>query len=114
MQTYSGGKDVWGLKDKRPEEGRQRGFVNPIFDDGLLEVVGLEGGWKSWAALSGVRKDLHGKRVAQANELKITYHSYKGASSDRLLLEIQNCVTKSPSGFFKGKEGTAGNLSNIL
>jgi hypothetical protein len=69
---------VWGLKDDRPSEGKDKGFVNPIFDDGLLEVVGLEGGWKSWAALSGIRHDLHGKRVAQASELKITYHSPKG------------------------------------
>lgn len=69
---------MWGLKDLRPEEGRNKGFVNPIFDDGLLEVVGLEGGWKSWAALSGIRKDLHGRRIAQASELKITYHSPKG------------------------------------
>ena len=79
MQTYSGGRDVWGLKDERASEGRDKGFVSPIFDDGLLEVVGLEGGWKSWAALSGVKKDLHGRRVAQANELKITYHSPKGS-----------------------------------
>lgn len=69
---------MWGLKDERPEEGTDKGFVSPIFDDGLLEVVGLEGGWKSWAALSGVRHNLHPRRVAQANELKITYHSPKG------------------------------------
>ena len=71
---------MWGLKDERPEEGKDKGFVSPIFDDGLLEVVGLEGGWKSWAALSGVRHNLHPRRVAQANELKITYHSPKGIS----------------------------------
>lgn len=78
LQTYSGGRDIWGLKDKRKSEGEDKGFVSPIFDDGLLEIVGLEGGWKSWAALSGIRHNLHGRRIAQAHEIKITYHSPKG------------------------------------
>lgn len=69
---------MWGLKDERPEIGEDMGFVAPIFDDGLLEVVGLEGGFTSWAALSGLSKHLHGRRLAQANELRITYHSPKG------------------------------------
>ena len=81
MQTYSGSRDVWGLKDERPEEGSKKGFVPPIFDDGLLEVVGLEGGFKSWAALSGLRRQIHGSRIAQAAELRIRLQSPKRAKS---------------------------------
>ena len=81
MQTYSGGCDIWGLKDDRKSEGVDKGFVSPIFDDGLLEVVGLEGGCKSFGALSGINKNLHGRRLAQANELRIAFHSPKGQSN---------------------------------
>lgn len=53
MQSYSGGRDLWGLHDgrnmvKRPEEV-EKGFSKPIFDDGLLEVIGLKSGWHTYA-----------------------------------------------------------------
>ena len=39
LQTYMGGRDLWGLNScQRPEEKTQN-LVKPIFDDGLLEVV---------------------------------------------------------------------------
>ena len=52
-QSYSGGRDLWGLHDsrdmvKRPEEV-EKGFSKPIFDDGLLEVIGLKSGWHTYA-----------------------------------------------------------------
>ena len=52
-QSYSGGRDLWGLHDrrdmvKRPEEV-EKGFSEPIFDDGLLEVIGLKSGWHTYA-----------------------------------------------------------------
>ena len=39
LQTYMGGRDLWGLQlCQRPEE-KTKNLVKPIFDDGLLEVV---------------------------------------------------------------------------
>lgn len=53
VQSYSGGRDLWGLHDstnmvERPEEV-EKGFTKPIFDDGLLEVIGLKSGWHTYA-----------------------------------------------------------------
>ena len=53
VQSYSGGKDIWGLHDKdgmasRPEE-TEKGFRKPIYDDELLEVIGLKSGWHTCA-----------------------------------------------------------------
>ncbi len=36
LQSYGGGRDLWGLSDNRPMA--EQGFSEPIFDDGLIEV----------------------------------------------------------------------------
>ncbi|KAK9797760.1 hypothetical protein WJX73_008031 [Symbiochloris irregularis] len=79
LQTYSGGRDVWGLHDsdrtggaKRPEEA-QKGFRKPIFDDGLIEVVGLKTGWHTVVVLAQLSRRIHGKRLAQGNEVMVEF-----------------------------------------
>jgi hypothetical protein len=36
LQSYGGGRDLWGLSDNRLMA--EKGFKEPIFDDGLIEV----------------------------------------------------------------------------
>ena len=36
MQSYAGGRDLWGLSDTA-NDGK-RGWKEPIFNDGLFEV----------------------------------------------------------------------------
>ena len=38
LQTYMGGRDLWGLHDHHMPEEQVKNFKKPIFDDGLLEV----------------------------------------------------------------------------
>ena len=73
VQSYSGGKDIWGLHDasgmaQRPEEA-EKGFSKPIFDDGLLEVIGLKSGWHTFTVLGQFSERIHGERLAQAHEI---------------------------------------------
>jgi hypothetical protein len=37
LQSYGGGRDLWGLSDNRLMA--EKGFKEPIFDDGLIEVT---------------------------------------------------------------------------
>ena len=76
-QTYSGGRDIWGLHDdddeaRRPEE-IQKEFHKPIFDDGLIEVVGLKNGWNTCAVLAQINRRIHGKRCGQGHEVMIEF-----------------------------------------
>ena len=36
LQSYAGGRDLWGLKDS--EKDKDKGWTQPIFNDGLIEV----------------------------------------------------------------------------
>lgn len=37
LQSYGGGRDLWGLRCNTPED-RKKGWSQPIFNDGLFEV----------------------------------------------------------------------------
>lgn len=39
LQSYGGGRNIWGDKMK-PEKARRQGFVQPSVDDGMIEVGG--------------------------------------------------------------------------
>ena len=39
LQTYMGGRDLWGMHSRQRPEEKTKNLVKPIFDDGLLEVV---------------------------------------------------------------------------
>ena len=38
FQSYSGGKDIWGLHDHRWPDEKAKGLKKPIFDDNCIEV----------------------------------------------------------------------------
>ena len=51
----------------------EKGFHKPIFDDGLIEVVGLKNGWKTFAVLSNANRRVHGKRCGQGHEVMVEF-----------------------------------------
>ncbi|KAK9835245.1 hypothetical protein WJX81_008484 [Elliptochloris bilobata] len=69
IQSYAGGRDLWGLADTGSDA--RKGWRTPIFNDGLIEVVGLRGGWHTGVAMTGAFSRLHAKRLAQAAEVVI-------------------------------------------
>lgn len=38
FQSYSGGKDIWGLHDHQWPDEKAKGLKKPIFDDNCIEV----------------------------------------------------------------------------
>jgi len=73
LQSYAGGRDVWGL-DTDPTKLTRLGFQVPIFNDGLLEVVGLKGGVHTGVVMTGATH-IHAVRLAQVPELLISLRS---------------------------------------
>jgi hypothetical protein len=47
-QSYTGSRDMWGLHDA--DEDKRRGQSVPIYDDGKIEIIGLESAGKAMAA----------------------------------------------------------------
>lgn len=39
LQTYMGGRDLWGMHEHHMPEEKVKNLKKPIFDDGLLEVA---------------------------------------------------------------------------
>ena len=48
------------------------GWSPPIFNDGLIEVVGLRSGWHAGLVMSGLFAKIHAKRLAQASDVELT------------------------------------------
>lgn len=64
LPSYSGGGNPWGTK-----KSRGKTYVSPTIDDGLLEVVAVNGPLQ----LVGIHANIiRGKRLGQGNEVKIT------------------------------------------
>ncbi|DBA86900.1 hypothetical protein WJX79_000527 [Trebouxia sp. C0005] len=78
LQTYMGGRDLWGLHDHHMPEEQVKNLKKPIFDDGLLEIVGLKGGFHTGAVLTGVSDHIHGERIAQASEVEVYFEMQNG------------------------------------
>ena len=68
LQSYGGGRDIWGLAGKA---GSSKGFASPIFDDGLIEVVGFRSGWHTAVVMGQVSSRIHGTRLAQGSEVEM-------------------------------------------
>ncbi|KAL3150246.1 hypothetical protein ABBQ32_000102 [Trebouxia sp. C0010 RCD-2024] len=73
LQTYMGGQDLWGLHEHNTPEEHDKKLVKPIFDDGLLEIVGLKGGLHTSVALSNVSPHIHGVRLGQTSEVEVQF-----------------------------------------
>lgn len=53
-----------------PADG-SAGWSPPIFNDGLIEVVGLRSGWHAGMVMSGLFRKVHAKRLAQASDVEL-------------------------------------------
>ncbi|KAK9817059.1 hypothetical protein WJX72_008941 [[Myrmecia] bisecta] len=69
LQSYGGGRDLWGLKDTSKD--KRDGWQTPIFNDGKIEAVGMLNGWQTALVMGSVSPKIHGLRLAQADELKL-------------------------------------------
>ena len=86
LQSYAGGKNPWGNKNAKGEKGEQGGsssFVQPQYDDGLLDVVASYGGWHMGLVMAGVK---NGVRLAQTQGVKIQLTGSQG--HDHAYLQI--------------------------
>lgn len=103
LQSYGGGRDIWGAKDTKgmlgagrqgdakaaPEDRASKGvpsgsplgpFTTPSTSDGLLEVVAFGNGWHAMLSMGEVSKTLHAIRVAQVSALEVSLEAPEGAS----------------------------------
>eukprot|EP00891_Asterochloris_glomerata_P008689 jgi/Astpho2/8689/Aster-05259 len=78
FQSYSGGKDIWGLHDHQWPDEKAKGLKKPIFDDNCIEVIGLKGGLHTAGVLAQISPHWHGERLGQAYELDMTLHAAEG------------------------------------
>ncbi|KAK9840512.1 hypothetical protein WJX84_002557 [Apatococcus fuscideae] len=74
LQSYGGGRDLWGVSKARTKNPQRR-WQAPIFDDGLIEVVGLRSGWQMALVMGGNLLGNHGRRLAQAREVMLDLHA---------------------------------------
>lgn len=66
LQSYTGSRDMWGLHDPAASK-----YSMPIYDDGKIEVIGLQSAGRSVMALTNLWKRIHGARLAQGSEFQI-------------------------------------------
>eukprot|EP00887_Chlorella_sp_A99_P001396 scaffold8.g1396.t1 len=86
LQSYGGGRDIWGLSDTSGLE--QQGYKPPSFSDGLIEasdghwrgplaprrrasVVGFGTGWHAAAVMGQISPRVHALRLAQCAEVEL-------------------------------------------
>ncbi|KAL4424008.1 hypothetical protein ABPG75_001309 [Micractinium tetrahymenae] len=83
IQSYGGGRDIVGLDDSTLLQGQQ--FKrDPIFDDGLIEVVGFGSGWHAALAMAQVSSRLHAVRLAQCREVEVELVARGGKVKDEM------------------------------
>lgn len=80
LQSYGGGRDIWGLAHSSTLE--KKGLTEPIYDDGLIEVLGFRNGWHTAAVMGQVTSKLHAKRLAQCREVEIELLATEGKVKD--------------------------------
>jgi diacylglycerol kinase (ATP) len=88
LQTYGGGRDIWGLPCSKNLE--RKGFKEPIYDDGLIEVIGLKGGWHTAVVMGQITPRIHAKRLAQAHEveIKVVRHGRGNHPTGRMYMQL--------------------------
>ncbi|CAL5219909.1 g1838 [Coccomyxa viridis] len=87
LQSYAGGRDLWGLRD--PKRDAAKGWQTPIFNDGLIEVVGLRNGWQTALVMSGISTKVHAKRLAQATEVVLELRASGLTKEDTSMTHMQ-------------------------
>ena len=85
LQTYGGGRDIWGMKNENNLE--RKGMVTPRKDDGMIEVIGFSNGWRTAMVMGELASErIHGKRIGQGCAVEITLLSaqaHRGKSHRR-------------------------------
>jgi hypothetical protein len=76
LQSYGGGRDIWGLAQTSTLQGK--GFSDPIYDDGMIEVIGFHSGWHTAVVMGQINKKIHGKRLAQCREVEMELVATEG------------------------------------
>lgn len=70
LQTYGGGRDLWGIENEH--NLKVKGFRRPLYNDGLMEVVGLKNGWHTALVMGELNsKSVHAKRLGQCYSLQM-------------------------------------------
>jgi diacylglycerol kinase (ATP) len=70
LQTYGGGRDIWGLAHTSTLAAK--GLSEPIYDDGVIEVLGFRSGWHTAVVMGQISPKVHAKRLAQAREVELS------------------------------------------
>lgn len=72
VQTFGGGRDVWGVENSKNLQ--KKGFKEPRYNDGLIEIVGLKSGWHSAMVMGEINsKSLHAKRLGQCCAVRMKF-----------------------------------------
>ena len=115
LQTYGGGRDIWGLHNERNLE--RKGMQLPKKNDGLLEVIGFRNGWHTALVMGEVATQrVHGKRLAQGCAVEIVFaDSFSGKrdtqrKSKHVCMQLDGEPWKQELAGFGGKvdKGNAG------
>ncbi|GFR47198.1 hypothetical protein Agub_g8790, partial [Astrephomene gubernaculifera] len=77
LQSYGGGRNLWGRSTSAAEQ-RKRGWQEPAYNDGTLEVVGLLSGWHTGAVMASKGALLHGRRICQAAGVRLAVQAPHG------------------------------------
>ena len=80
LQSYGGGRDIWGLAHSSTLA--KKGLTEPVYDDGLIEVLGFRSGWHTAAVMGQLNKKVHAKRLAQCQEVEIELLATEGKVKD--------------------------------
>ncbi|EFN52167.1 hypothetical protein CHLNCDRAFT_139349 [Chlorella variabilis] len=80
IQSYGGGRDIVGLGDSTLLKGQEFKRA-PIFDDGLIEVVGFGSGWHAAVTMAQVSSKVHAVRLAQCCEVELHLEARGGKES---------------------------------
>jgi len=76
------------------------GWDPPIFNDGLIEVVGLRSGWHAGVAFTGLFRGVHGARLAQATAVELSFSGpeggHGGSEDDCVFLQVDGEPWRQP------------------
>lgn len=78
VQSYGGGRDIWGLPETKNLE--KKGFSEPVYNDGIIEVIGFLNGWHTAVVMGQVTSKVHAKRLAQAVDVELEIFAGRGSA----------------------------------
>ena len=108
LQSYGGGRDIWGLTDNTSLA--EKGMQEPIYDDGLIEVLGFQSGWHTAVVMGQVSSKVHAQRLAQCCAVDLELVATGGRVKDDrgtvfMQLDGEPWPQQIPASFGNGKVG---------